>query len=239
MAKDLSDFPSQNNLSVFPEQVDTFLTHYDVGATDVQYIQEFQTLRSKGSLTSAELERMNTLLSAMRDKLFLAEDFNKLQDAITNLETFFKWQTEDYISQLFTQYDLRMLAMEEDTETRLTAMENASDAKIKEISDKITETTAWQNSLMAEMYNSQYFDFDNLIYQTGFTRKTEKTSDSVTVETIYNMIDNSVFATRTSTKKADADYEIVTVCDRVVPAINVKSHIYKRDGIWMEDITAN
>ena len=52
-------------------------------------------------------------------------------------------------------------------------------------------------------------------------------------------IDNSVFATRTSTKNADADYEIVTVCDRVVPAINVKSRIYKRDGIWIEDITAN
>lgn len=238
MAKDLSDFPSQNNLSVFPEQVDTFLTHYDVGATDVQYIQEFQTLRSKGSLTSAELERMNTLLSAMRDKLFLAEDFNKLQDAITNLETFFKWQTEDYISQLFTQYDLRMLAMEEDTENRLTAMETASDAKIKEISDKITETTAWQNTIMAEVYDSQYFNFDNIVYKTGFTRKTEQTSDTVSVETIYNTIDNSVFATRTTTKNGEQDYTVQIVCDKVVPAINSISHTYKKDGTWFEDVTA-
>ena len=237
MAKDLSDFPSQNNLSVFPEQVDTFLTHYDVGATDVQYIQEFQTLRSKGSLTSAELERMNTLLSAMRDKLFLAEDFNKLQDAITNLETFFKWQTEDYISYLFTQYDLRMLAMEKDTETRLTAMETASDAKIKEINDKITETNAWQNNLMAEMYDSQYFNFDNVTYKTGFTKKTEEISDTVSKETIYNTIDNSVFATRTTTKNGDKDYTVQTVCDKVVPAVNTISHTYKTNGVWYEDIT--
>lgn len=225
-----------NNLSTFPEQIDTFITHYDISAADVLIVQEYQGLRAKSSLTSAELERMNNLLSALRNKIFFAEDFNKLQDAITNLESFFKYQTEDYISQLFTQYDLRMLAMEEDAETRLTAMENASDAKIKEISDKINETTAWQNDLMSEMYNSQYFDFDNASYMTGFTRKTEKTSDSVTVETIYNTIDNSVFATRTTTKNSEQDYTIETVCDRVVPAINTTSHTYKKDGIWYEEV---
>ena len=132
-----------NNLSVFPEQIDTFINHYDIGATDVQRLQEYQTLRMKDSLTSAELDRMNNLYSALRDRLFLAEDFNKLQDAITNLEDFFKYQTEDYVSNLFTQYDLRMLAMESATENRLSAMENDSDAKIQEITDKINETTAW------------------------------------------------------------------------------------------------
>lgn len=228
-----------NNLSVFPTAIDTFQRHYDIGATDIANLKTYQELRQKDTLTSAEIETMNSLYSILRDKLFLAEDFNKMQDAITNLEDFFKNQTEVYISDLFTQYDLRMIKMEQDTERRLSAVEDASDAKIKEITDKITETEAWQNDLMAEMYDSQYFDFDNIIYKTGFTRKTEKTSENVTVETIYNSIDNSVFATRTSTKKADADYEIITVCDRVVPAINVKSHIYKRDGIWMEDITAN
>lgn len=225
-----------NNLSVFPEQIDTFINHYDIGATDVQRLNEYQTLRMKDSLTSTELDRMNNLYSALRDRLFLAEDFNKLQDAITNLEDFFKNQTEVYISNLFTQYDLRMIKMEQDTERRLSDVEDASDAKIKEITDKITETTAWQNDLMAEMYDSQYFDFDNIVYKTGFTRKTEKTSDSVTVETIYNTIDNSVFATRTTTKNSEQDYTIETICDRVVPVINTTSHTYKKDGIWYEQV---
>lgn len=228
-----------NNLSVFPEQIDTFQSHYDVGATDIINVQRYQTLRTKDSLTSAEAQEMNTLYSVLRDKLFLAEDFNKLQDAITNLETFFKYQTEVYISNLFTHYDLRMADMKQDVNNMLTYVRETSDASVARLNKKIDETTAWQNDLMAEMYDSQYFDFDNIVYKTGFTKKTEKKSENVTVETIYNSIDNSVFAERTSTKKSDADYEIVTVCDRVVPAINVKSHIYKRDGIWIEDITAN
>ena len=225
-----------NNLSTFPEQIDTFITHYDISAADVLTVQEYQGLRAKSSLTSAELERMNNLLSALRNKIFFAEDFNKLQDAITNLETFFKYQTEDYISQLFTQYDLRMADMKRDVNNMLTYVRETSDASVARLDKKIDETTAWQNDLMAEMYNSQYFDFDNLAYQTGFTRKTEKTSDSVTVETIYNTIDNSVFATRTTTKNSEQDYTIETVCDRVVPAINTTSHTYKKDGIWYEEV---
>lgn len=227
-----------NNLSVFPTAIDTFQRHYDIGATDVANLKTYQELRQKDTLTSAEIETMNTLYSILRDKLFLAEDFNKMQDAITNLEDFFKNQTEVYISNLFTQYDLRMLAMEEDTERRLTDVEDASDAKIQEIQDKITETTAWQNELMAEMYDSQYFDFDNVTYKTGFTRKTENVSENVSVETIYNTIDNSVFATRTTTKNGDKDYTIQVVCDRVVPAINTISHTYKLNDVWYEEISA-
>lgn len=226
-----------SNLSVFPEQIDTFIRHYDVGSTDVANVIRYQTLRAKDSLTSAEANEMNTLFSALREKLFLAEDFNKLQDALTNLETFFKYQTEDYISELFRQYDIRMLAMENDTEARLTAMERDSNAKIKEINDKITETNAWQNNLMAEMYDSQYFNFDNVTYKTGFTKKTEEISDTVSKETIYNTIDNSVFATRTTTKNGDKDYTVQTVCDKVVPAVNTISHTYKTNGVWYEDIT--
>ena len=129
-----------------------------------------------------------------------------------------------------------MADMKRDVDNMLTYVRETSDASVARLDKKIDETTAWQNDLMAEMYNSQYFDFDNLAYQTGFTRKTEKTSDSVTVETIYNTIDNSVFATRTTTKNSEQDYTIETVCDRVVPVINTTSHTYKKDGIWYEEI---
>lgn len=225
-------------MSVFPEQIDTFQSHYDVGATDIINVQRYQTLRTKDSLTSAEAQEMNTLYSVLRDKLFLAEDFNKLQDAITNLETFFKYQTETYISQLFTNYDLRMLAMELATETRLSDAEKSFNAQIVEMDKKITETEAWQNDLMAEMYDSQYFDFDNIVYKTGFTRKTEQTSDTESIETIYNTIDGSVFATRKTTKNKEQDYTVQIICDKVVPAINSISHTYKKDGTWFEDIVA-
>lgn len=225
-------------MSVFPEQIDTFQSHYDVGATDIINVQRYQTLRTKDSLTSAEAQEMNTLYSVLRDKLFLAEDFNKLQDAITNLETFFKYQTEVYISNLFTQYDLRMADMKQDVNNMLTYVRETSDTSVARLNKKIDETTAWQNSLMAEMYDSQYFNFDNIVYKTGFTRKTEQTSDTESIETIYNTIDGSVFATRKTTKNKEQDYTVQIICDKVVPAINSISHTYKKDGTWFEDIVA-
>ena len=224
------------NLSTFPEQIDTFIRHYDVGATDVANLNTYQTLRMKDSLTSAETETMSSLFSALRDKIWLAEDLNKLQDSITNLETFFKFQTEEYISNLFAQYDERM----ENFEDRVQTLEQNVDDKIAEANEKIADVIGTRDEIVATMYDSQYFNFDNLCYRTGYVRKTEKTSDTVTVETIYNASDETVYATRTTTKNADKDYTVVTVCELVVPAVNVTVHTYKDENDnWIEDVTDN
>ena len=216
-----------SNLSLFPEQIDSFIRHYDIGATEVSNVERYQLLKSKDTLTSVETEEMNSLLSALREKIWVAEDLNKVQDAITNLETFFKYQTETYIEQLFAQYDNRMNTLEANSE-----------ALIQEITDKITETNAWIDNQMATLHDSQYFDFDNMSYRAGFKRKTQKQSDTVTVETIYNKNNNSVYATRTTTKNGEQDYTIVTVCNNVEPAINNTVHTYKdKSGNWIEDVT--
>lgn len=216
-----------SNLSLFPEQIDSFIRHYDIGATDVPNVERYQLLKSKDTLTSVETEEMNSLLSALREKIWIAEDLNKVQDALVNLETFFKYQTETYIEQLFAQYDSRM-----DT------LEANSEALIQEITDKITETNAWIDNQMATLHDSQYFNFDNMSYRAGFTRKTQKQSDTVTVETIYNKNNNSVYATRTTTKNGEQDYTIVTVCNKVEPAVNSTVHTYKdASGNWIEDVT--
>ena len=224
------------NLSTFPEQIDTFIRHYDVGATDVVNLNRYQTLRMKDSLTSAETETMSSLFSALRDKIWLAEDLNKLQDSITNLETFFKFHTEEYISNLFAQYDERM----ENFEDRVQTLEQNVDDKIAEANEKIADVIGTRDEIVATMYDSQYFNFDNLCYRAGYVRKTEKTSDTVTVETIYNASDETVYATRTTTKNADKDYTVVTVCELVVPAVNVTVHTYKdENNNWIEDVTDN
>jgi len=215
-----------SNRSSFPEKIDTFITHYDVGAIDLVNVQRYQMLRVKDSLTSAETEEMNKLFSALREKIWLAEDLNKIQDCMTNLETFFKYQTETYIAEVFAAYDERMNALET-TSANLNI----------ELNNTIAKGNAWITNQMATLHDSTYFNFDNMSYRAGFTRKTEKISDTVTVETLYNSNDNSVFATRTTTKNGDKDYTIVTVCDKVEPAVNSTSHTYKVDGIWLEDVT--
>lgn len=213
------------NLSVFPEQIDTFIQHLDVNQMDISNLNRYQTLRLKPSLTSAEVDEMATLFSALREKIFLAEDFNKLQDSITNLETFFKYQTETYVSNLFAQYDERVDTVESNYNTLN-----------REFQTKIAQTDSWADELRASLYDSQYFNFDNLSYRSGFVRKTEKTDANVTVETIYSTIDESVFATRTTTKQADGTYMIVTICDKVEPTINFTVEAKKVDGTWYETI---
>ena len=224
------------NLSVFPDQIDTFITHSDVGSADLANVSRYQELKVKDSLTSAESDEMATLFSMLREKIWTAEDLNKLQDSITNLETFFKYQTEVYISDLFAQYDEKMANFED----RVQTLETNVDDKITEANEKIADVIATRDEIVTTVYDSQYFNFDNMSYRTGYTRKTEKTSDTVTVETIYNASDETVYATRTTTKNADKDYTVVTVCELVVPAVNVTVHTYKDENDnWIEDVTDN
>ena len=105
----------------------------------------------KDSLTSAETETMSSLFSALREKIWLAEDLNKLQDSITNLETFFIYETEIYISDLFAQYDERMANFE----SRVQTLEQNVDDKIAEANEKIADVIGTRDGIVATMNDSQ------------------------------------------------------------------------------------
>lgn len=229
-----------SNLSTFPEQIDTFVRHYDVSNDDIERISRYQYLRTKNSLTPTENAEMSNLFSALRDKIWLAEDLNKIQDCMTNLETFFKYQTETYISDIFAQYDERMSGYA----NRVQNMEISVNNKITEVTNAtnnaISDVTATRDDIVATIYDSQYFNFDNMSYRNGFARKIEKRSETVTVETIYNATNNEVYATRTTTKNGTADYTVVTVCDKVVPAVSITVHTYKDESDnWVENVLNN
>lgn len=85
------------NLSNFPNEIDSFLKHYDLSATDIQDYLEYQQLKLKINRTPQEDDRMNTLLLNLRDKIFTADDLNKLQDAIVNLQTFFLHEVQSFV----------------------------------------------------------------------------------------------------------------------------------------------
>lgn len=87
------------NRSTFPEQIDSFVEHYDIQASDVAYVRRFQELKFKNTLTPNEQSELSNLTTLLRDKIFTPEDFNKLQDAITNLETFFRDNVQGYVSE--------------------------------------------------------------------------------------------------------------------------------------------
>ncbi|AJA41367.1 tail fiber protein [Geobacillus virus E3] len=88
-----------NTLSNFPNSVDTFLNHTNIQASDKASLQRFQELSLKTTLTPAEQDELSTLTQNLRDKLILPEDFNALQQSISNLQMFFKDNVEGYINQ--------------------------------------------------------------------------------------------------------------------------------------------
>ncbi|HHX67005.1 MAG TPA: hypothetical protein GX708_02985, partial [Gallicola sp.] len=82
-----------------------FIQHQDISYNDVINLNRYKELKLKNNRTSLEDDELNNLTITLRSKLFLPDDLNKLQDCITNLETFFKNETEGYILQKQTEFD--------------------------------------------------------------------------------------------------------------------------------------
>lgn len=86
------------NLSVFPNGgIDQFLKHYDALASDIPFLKRIRELQYKENKTPSENNELTNLISQYRDKLFLANDLNHLQDAIMNLQSFFLSSVDGYI----------------------------------------------------------------------------------------------------------------------------------------------
>lgn len=85
------------NLSIFPQGIDTFVEHYDIQPADLPNIRRYQELKQKSYLGVEEQNELSNLTLVLREKIFLADDFNKLQDCITNLETFFRDETQQHL----------------------------------------------------------------------------------------------------------------------------------------------
>jgi hypothetical protein len=87
-----------SNLSVFPSGgVDVFQRHYDIQASDIPLIQQYQQLLMNPNRTPDQDTQLLNLKNQLIDKLIFADDMNKLQDAITNIETFFLNNVDGYV----------------------------------------------------------------------------------------------------------------------------------------------
>ncbi|MGE6227637.1 pyocin knob domain-containing protein [Paenibacillus chitinolyticus] len=93
------------NRSVFPTQIDVFTEHFDIQSSDIPNVKRYQELKMKTVLSPTEQVELANLTALLKEKLFTPEDLNKLQDAITNLETFFRDNVEGYIDNKQTQYN--------------------------------------------------------------------------------------------------------------------------------------
>lgn len=97
-----------NTNSDFPNNVDQFIVHTNIQASDKTNIRRYQELMLKTNRTTAEDDELINLTNTLRNKILLPEDFNKLQEAISNMQMFIKSEVEGYISQKQTEFDTEL-----------------------------------------------------------------------------------------------------------------------------------
>jgi hypothetical protein len=85
------------SLSTYPTTIDSFTLHTEILASDIPYMVRIDELQKIPNKTKEEADEYNSLIQTYRDKLFISDDLNKLQDCIVNLELFFNNNVIGYI----------------------------------------------------------------------------------------------------------------------------------------------
>jgi hypothetical protein len=119
-----------NVQSNFPNSVDSFLSKANIQASDKADLSRINTLSLQSSLTSTEQDELTTLLNKQRNKLILADDFNALQQAISNLQMYFKDNVDStlttYQNNIQTTKDDALIAIEQKKENVIEYMDGTT-----------------------------------------------------------------------------------------------------------------
>lgn len=171
--------------SNFPSEIDQFLEHYEIQAVDVPKVARFQELKLKFNRSPAEEEELKRLTTDLRDKIISAEDFNKFQDALVQMQVFIRDNVNVYIEEM--QTDLENYANNAKTDITNTKnsfgtyvdqktaeLQNFANQKKNEIQNVIDQTTAGQLNNKIESITSErvesFIEYDtnqNPIYVYG------------------------------------------------------------------------
>lgn len=79
--------------SIFPTGIDTFPTHYDPPASVMPLVAQYETLRAIQNKTPTQQEEFEQLAIELAPYIFTTEELNTMQDAMVNLETYFRDET--------------------------------------------------------------------------------------------------------------------------------------------------
>lgn len=85
--------------SVFPTEIDSFATHYDPPSSVMPQVARYQTLMAKSDKTPSEQEEFEDLAEALAPYIFTTEELNTMQDAMVNLEVYFRDNTIDQLDE--------------------------------------------------------------------------------------------------------------------------------------------
>jgi hypothetical protein len=99
MTSDTNTWCIINTQSNFPNSIDMFIQRANILGQDKADIVRINELTLKTSITTNEQYELDNLIAKHRDKLFLADDLNALQESLSNLQLFFKDRVDSKLDQ--------------------------------------------------------------------------------------------------------------------------------------------
>lgn len=90
-------------LTSFPESLDTFITYLNITSTDAPYVKQYFTAMQNGDIVTAQ-SAFNQIPQGSQ-KMITAEGLNKLSQAITALQRFYKTDVQSAIDNAKTDLE--------------------------------------------------------------------------------------------------------------------------------------
>lgn len=105
--------------SVFPQEIDSFPTHYDPPAEIMPKVARYEQLRSIVSKSAVEEEEFEDLATELAPYIFTTEELNTMQEAMVNLEIYFRDHTMPQLEEWHQQLSQEMADTESWLEARI------------------------------------------------------------------------------------------------------------------------
>jgi len=197
-----------------------FVKKYDIPTRLIPTVNKYKELMVKEFPTPEEEIEKNLLSQVLEPYNITAEDYNKLFEAVKNVQTFVKKDLQEYLDELFGEYNKIQQNME------------------REFFQRTNDFDGWFVEAQTSIFDSKYFDFDNPVYRAGYksTLVIEKSPVLKYTETLTNVYTGEVYAYKT-TEKTNEGWQSQVVCEE--RNIDVTSIIKKIDNVWTQEVVNN
>lgn len=105
--------------SVFPQEIDSFPTHYDPTADIMPKVARYEQLRAIVNKSASEEEEFEDLATELAPYIFTTEELNTMQEAMVNLETYFRDHTMPQLEEWYQKLSQEMSDTEKWVEARV------------------------------------------------------------------------------------------------------------------------
>lgn len=221
-----SDFYKPNN--EFDDlNVDSYEEHYDIGTLDVPFVERYNTLSRKESLTESEQTEKEGLFTKLRNKLLLSSDMTKIQDSLISIQRYFSRLVNHEISYKIDDF-------QKSVDNYTDNIENV----VSSINDTIENEQSWFEQVKRQLHDYYYFDFDNLIHFSNGDYNAYKTDDGMWHE---DVLSDNITASRLTKKNNDGDFSVILTYvlthDNTTVGYETEQHIYKNEnGNWITEV---